>query len=136
MPNSAPQVFQGFFRTKHLFFLKKLKFWSFEDCISNNNFWKAFWRKVSVFSVFEIFYVFFRNKTSVFPKNPEFWTSSEHMSNKKFRDALKKTCEIERFQKLSNFFMERSKFAQKSPNSEGFEVFRPVLTFGTESGWN
>ena len=106
MPNSAPEVFQGYFRKRRHFFSKKLKFWTFGDCKSNNSFWKAFWRKISAFSVFENFQVLFGNKTSLFPKNPNFWTSSKHMTNSKVRDVFeKKTCGINCFWKFQNIFL-------------------------------
>ena len=110
--------------------MKKLNFWPFEECISNKKFWKAFWRKVSVFCVFGIFYVFFRNKTSVFPKNPKFWTSSEHMSNSKFRDALKKLAKLSVSKSFLKFFYKKIQlFARKKSRFRSFWGFSACTNF-------
>ena len=137
MPNSAPEVFHGYFRKRRQFFSKKLKFWTFGDCMSNNNFWKAFWRKISVFSVFENFQVLFGKKTSLFPKNPNFWTSSKHMTKSKVRDVFeKKLAKLIVFESFKTFFKRSIYFSQKMPNSESFEDSRAVNNFGTYSRWN
>ena len=82
--------FTDFFARSVIFFQKKLKFWTFEDCMSNNNFWKAFWRKTSMYSVFENFQVFvgkkhlFSQKIQIFERLQNTWPTV------KFETYLKK----------------------------------------------
>ena len=140
MPNSAPEVFQGYFRKRRHFISKKLKFWTFGDCMSNNNFWKAFWRKISVFSVYENFQVFFRKKKHLFfSKNAKYWTSSKHMTNSKVGDVFEKNLsKLGVFESFETFFFKWSIyfFFQKRPNSESFENSWAVNFFGTYYRWN
>ena len=122
MPNSAPEVFQGYFRKRRHFFSKKLKFWTFGDCMSNINFWKAFWRKISLFSVFENFQVFFEKNIS-FSKKPVFKRLENSWAIVKIETQLKKTCKIKRFQKLSNFFLRAPSICSKITYFRRLRVF-------------
>ena len=65
---NAPESFQGFFRRKTSIFPENLKIWTFWDCISQKNFWIAFWSKESMLSLFENLQKFFRKKPSLFSK--------------------------------------------------------------------
>ena len=107
--------FKVFIAKNVIVFQKNSSFERLEIASAKKNFWKAFWRKTSLFSVFENFQVFFGKKTSLFPKNPNIWTSSKHMTNSKVRDVFeKKTCEIKCFWKFQNVFFKWSiYFSQK-----------------------
>ena len=65
--------FKDFFlKKRHVFSKKNWSFELLEIASAKKNFWKAFWRKISLFSVFENFQVFFRKKNISFPKKHKF----------------------------------------------------------------
>ena len=132
--------FKVFFAKKHQFFRRKPKFRSFGVCISNNNFWKAYWRKVSVFNVFYTNFncFFFEKKHLFFQKTQSFERLQNRWAIVSFETHLKKKLAklsvLESFQNV--FFQAIYLFFWKRPNSVNFESSWAIITFGKHSRWN
>ena len=113
-------TFKEFLEKKTSLFPIHLKIWTLWDCINKNNFWSAFWRKVSTLIVFENLQAIFEKNPSLFPKNPKFLTSWELMSNAKIQVA-QKTCANQRFRIFSvGFFLKRSIYFSKKTQNLNF----------------